>query len=176
MRDNYHVERHCVESYPWRALAELTYAGDLKFCGVFSRPPTTAIERGLTSLLNEIVSYAELGRIDSMSNLYYLNGFYDFVSLNIDVEYFLRRTLSGYEVYNKYADTRHLEPHLSLQRKSFLDSAVETKDLKSVLDTTHPCDQAPEWRKQIFSEEVPKQPTSFSPRGRSRLGRVAPAL
>ncbi|MEP2556075.1 MAG: hypothetical protein ABJH63_01335 [Rhizobiaceae bacterium] len=119
-------------------------APGIVFCGRFSGPPENERDRFFFEHMSEIRNYALLGSGRAMSSLYLLNFPNTGVSLNPDVHYFVRVWLAAgkYFYFGAGTSTEHLKEQLPLARQRFVELAVARNDLKSVLDTTPPCEPA----------------------------------
>ena len=135
-------ESFCVLQLAFMLLNELGYTPEIFFCGHFSGPPENERDRVFFERMSEIRNYAQLGSRPAMTFLYILNDPLSGVILNPDVDYFVRvwMALEGNPEFD--TSTEHLKKQLPLARRRFVELAVALNDLKSVLDTTPPCEPA----------------------------------
>ena len=139
--DYYPIEIHCAVTLPFLQLLRLLFPNDvgLVFCGVFLREPETQKEHQFVKILEEMIDYADYGKLVIMDHFILLHEPDTSFDLNPDVEYFFRKSLQRNDEYKNVWDTRHLEPLLTRERKKFVSDAAGRKDLMSVLYTTPDC-------------------------------------
>lgn len=115
---------------------------DFYFCGSYSRPAETALEREAAVLIDDLFDYAQLGE-EALAFLLIAAGMTSgVVELNPDVEYYFSRLLGPVmEFDTQRPEITRPEQMLSDERKAFVEEAAERLDLQSVLDTTQPCAQ-----------------------------------
>lgn len=114
----------------------------LVFCGIFSHAPETSTDNAFFQALEELVSYASVGSLDAMDDFLGHHRPGSSISLNSDVELYIRKFLQKNDAFRKYEGswyTAHLEPLLTPERIEFVNAAVERGDFEAVLDTTAPC-------------------------------------
>lgn len=112
---------------------------DLFYCGRFSRLARTEHEAHFVRLVQEMKTYAKLGDTSAYQKLAASVPAGHPIRLNPDVSYFLGKSLGKIRYLEPYADTSHLDPKLSDEKRQFLDEAVERDDFASVLESTPPC-------------------------------------
>lgn len=128
----------------------------IAFCGIYSRHPETPQEKQFADLMDELSGYAELGSPVAISGLLSLNGTIPSISLNTDVEYFLRKSLEQNGVHESGWSSDELKPMFNAERINFLNAAVENHNLKAVLKSTSACTQLPLESSSTFSLRAPR--------------------
>jgi len=112
------------------------------YCGASTSIFDNEKEKRLFRLLDELADYtdrANNGGHLGASSLLRLNHFPEFIDFNPGIEYYLRKFLGTDKLYVDLADTSHLEPLLSAERKAFILKAVKDGNFQAVIDTTRPC-------------------------------------
>lgn len=132
----------CVINDVYTKLIQSTVAlpkTGLIFCGKYTRETATPQEKQFAELMDELVDYAQLGSPNAMSSLLAANSDDFPITLNADVEYFLRKSLEQSGEYESRWGSEKLKQHLTAERAMFLDQAAESQNLKAVLETTSNC-------------------------------------
>jgi len=139
IEDGYTFESYCIDLQPFFGLLEAQHQVNLIFCGVFSGKPATTHERVFVHAVEKLIADADAGNFRAMHQLMNLHTPESSLSLNPDVELYIRKLLQSNDEYKKEWHTCHLEPLLTPERIEFVNTAVERGDFAAVLETTAPC-------------------------------------
>ena len=92
--------------------------------------------------LEELMSYASVGSLEAMDDFLGHHRPGSSISLNPDVELYIRKFLHKNDEFKKYKGTwytAHLEPLLTPERIEFVNAAVARRDFEAVLNSTAAC-------------------------------------
>ena len=140
--DRNNLENFCIRLSAANRILDAKYNTDLIFCGVFSLKPETPLEQAFAEAVEELISYVGVGNLAAMHELLYHHRPGTIVSLNPDVELYIRKYAYVNTEFDRHEGTwytDHLEPLLTPQRIAFVDDAVERGDFRAVLETTSAC-------------------------------------
>lgn len=138
------LNAYCLTRQPTnkmrQALAHPGIGRDFYYCGFYSRPPATAVEHDIKKQIDDLVEYAKTGSHLAIHNLLEQQDYITFLNINHDVEYYFRKiAMPNSGPSRDVKNTSHLESHLSMERKIFIDEAAMLMDFQAVLDTSQPC-------------------------------------
>ncbi len=133
----------CLYEIPTMELYRTSFRIDmdgLQFCGARITSSGTPAERYFQYFTDQLLDNAEAGQVDALDSLLASNELRDLISLNPDIEYFLRRSLfvAG-EGKPEDWDVSQMLPELDAERIAFLDDAIARKDFAAVVATTPAC-------------------------------------
>ena len=145
VEERYHLPTQCmVRSAHARILELLGHVEwvSFRFCGnLHTGLPNTFDEDYLAAGLERMLELAALGAPEAMVNvLYYAAAAgQPNLTLNPDIEYYLRMSLRSSPRHEEHWGVAGLETHLPAERIAFLKAAVSRRDLAVVRDTSATC-------------------------------------
>lgn len=142
LKGDYEFESECITDELFLKILETKHYVNLVYCGIFSGIAETEQEHLFVESLEQMASYAHLGILTAMGNFISLHRPGSNLSLNPDVEFFIRKSLQKNVELVEYKYTwytGHLEPLMTQERIEFVNAAVERGDLDAVLSSTSPC-------------------------------------
>ena len=122
-------ERECAKN------AEET---DFFFCGKFSRPPESAKEEEIATLIREIFGYIQTDEPGRANKFLSYNAIGPIIELHPDIEYYYRARFTPPDYIDKkkvMRQTVHPNHTFSPARKTELNQAIEAGDVQRVIDT-----------------------------------------
>lgn len=147
LKGDYYYESSCINDELFLKVLNTKYEVDFVYCGVFSDIAETEKEYLFVESLEQMASYAHMGILEAMHNLLSLHKPGSSLSLNPDVELFIRKSLQKNDELVEYKYTwytGHLEPLMTHERIKFVDDAAKRGDLEAVLSSTSPCPVLPQ--------------------------------
>lgn len=145
LKKNYFYESECITDALFLDVLNSKYSVSMVYCGKFSQKAQTDQDHLFVQSLEQTADYVQMGVLTVMNNLLSLHNPGTTVSLNPDVELYIRKYMEENDEYGQFNArngvwyTGHLEPLLSPERIAFVEDAVERGDFEAVLDTTSPC-------------------------------------
>lgn len=158
VKDFYHLPTQCMVNGAHARVLELLMHLDwvnVRFCGsLAAAPAATAMSPGstrpqlapltlgddyLAAGLEQMLNLAGLGVPEAMVNVLNYARMQPNLTLNPDVEYFLRMSLRRTFRFEEHWGVEQFKRHLSDKRLAFLELAVDRADLNAVRQTSPPC-------------------------------------
>ena len=131
----------CLYLVPFYRLAQLTADEGFYYCGRYSRLPNTKTELEIIRQIDELVQYSEIGFSEAIVFFLIASNNKEFIKLNIDVEYYLRKFLEVHDDRKITSeDNTRFNSLISKEKIIFLNDAVKKRDFNIVLNATAPCE------------------------------------
>jgi len=134
---------NCAYTLPFYEIIELSTQlrdAGLSFCGRVRTASATPLETRFQILTGQLIDHVKTGQIEAVAALYSTHDATSVVTLNPDVEYWVRSRLALSDRLDPADwDISHLLPKLDPERIAFLDDAVARGDFSAVVETTGPC-------------------------------------
>ncbi|AVX03426.1 hypothetical protein MXMO3_00894 [Maritalea myrionectae] len=139
------VERTCILFAEVSKLMDLTKNAeetDFFFCGKFSRPPESAKEEEIATLIREIFGYIQTDEPGRANKFLSYNAIGPIIELHPDIEYYYRARFTPPDYIDKkkvMRQTVHPNHTISPKRRTELDQAIEAGDVQRVIDIMGDC-------------------------------------
>ena len=140
--DGYHAPTICmVNTAHGRILELLNHVGHVgfRFCGNLATQPRTFDEDYLAAGLDQMLTLASRGVPEAIVNVLYYSAQQPNLTLNPDIEYYLRRFLRKSHRFEEHWGVMHLNPQFARSRLALVERAIREDDFALVLETTAPC-------------------------------------